>query len=94
MEIIMNIVLPVDEFKVWLIDYLKEETGKEDIDINTDIYDLIDSLDIMTLLLDAEEKFFAEYPLPDDIVKIMVSDPDTVEGFTIKLVEEIKKLMV
>ena len=87
-------VLPVDEFKVWLIDYLKEETGKENINTNTKIYDLIDSLDIMTLLLDAEEKFFAEYMLPDDIVKIMVSDPGTVENFTLKLSDEIKKLAV
>lgn len=78
---------PIEELEQWVFDYLKEESGKDDVSRESNISDYIDSLDLMNILLDAEEIFFPGTHIPDNVIREWIQNMGTVGDF----IDNVKK---
>ena len=68
------------EFEEWVFDYLKKETSK-DLTRESRILDHIDSLDVMNIIMEAEDVFFPDHQIPDDVIRDWIQSMETVGEF-------------
>jgi acyl carrier protein len=71
---------PISELEDWVFNYLKEETG-EDLTREHMIDNYIDSLDVMNIVMEAEDVFYPGKEIPDNVVRKWIQNMGTIGEF-------------
>jgi acyl carrier protein len=71
---------PINELEGWVFEYLKNETG-EDLTSEHLISNYIDSLDVMNIVMEAEDVFYPGKEIPDNVVREWIQNMGTIGEF-------------